>query len=95
MVFPTPNIGVTGFMWPYEIAFAQEVFNRLFDEYNLADKKAVVRPRLMAGALVSSKTIDGRPNKYPGRYPRLGILNDLCCEANNYKLQSSLRSCAS
>ncbi len=54
-----PYIGVTGFMTPQEVRFAL----RSAEEFNLTRQ-------LMVGVLASSKTLDYRPNKWPGRYPK-------------------------
>jgi len=53
-----PYIGVTGFMSRAEV-----------DEVLLAVSNTS-RRKLMVGVLVSSKTMQGIPNKWPGRYPR-------------------------
>ncbi len=60
-----PYIGVTGFMSRDEVLKALEV----------VPKKST--HRLMAGVLMSSKTLDGLTNKYPGRYPQRDQIADI------------------
>lgn len=74
---PKRNIGVTGFMSVGELKAVQDFFLSLFIEHELAHKKENAEPRLMAGILVSSKSINGIPNRYPGRYPKPESLRDL------------------
>jgi hypothetical protein len=85
---PKRNIGVTGFMSLWELMFAQEVFYKLFERHQAAHQKENSEPRLMAGILVSSKTINGIANRYPGRYPRPEMLTDLFIEANRHNTLS-------
>jgi hypothetical protein len=75
------NIGITGFMSIQELNFVQSVFLELFKEHEAYGQDVVV-PRLMAGILVSSKTINNIPNKFPGRYPRPEQLTELFLAAN-------------
>jgi hypothetical protein len=55
-----PYIGVTGFMKKTEVSAALETLDRL---PNASTHK------LMVGVLASSKTLAGRSNKWPNRYP--------------------------
>ncbi len=55
-----PYIGVTGFMEPWEVAAALDAFGPLPHHR---------RQKLMIGVLVSSRTLDNRPHKWPNRYP--------------------------
>lgn len=54
-----PYIGVTGFMRQAEIVRALTVMGN------------TSRYLLMAGVLVSSKTLSGQSNRWPGRYPKI------------------------
>lgn len=60
-----PYIGVTGFMSRTEVLEALEVVPQ--------DAKH----RLMVGVLMSSKTLAGRQNKWPGRYPKREAVADI------------------
>ncbi len=53
-----PYIGVTGFMSRFEVTTALAVVPQRGTR------------RLMVGVLMSSKTLAGQPNKWPGRYPK-------------------------
>lgn len=59
-------IGVTGFTKKDELTQIMELFSKERGD-----------PDLMAGFLVSSKTLNGQPNRWPGRYPKIEELNDL------------------
>ncbi len=56
----SPYIGVTGFMKKAEVSSALEALDGLPTWSNRS---------LMVGVLVSSKTLAGKPNKWPNRYP--------------------------
>lgn len=60
-----PYIGVTGFM------NAQEVGTLLGTLLKTSQHQ------LMVGVLVSSKTLVGRPNKWPGRFPAINSIADI------------------
>lgn len=60
-----PYIGVTGFMSRDEVLQALTFVSR------------ETAYRLMVGALMSSKTLAGRPNKWPGRYPTREAIADI------------------
>lgn len=60
-----PYIGVTGFMSRTEVDEARSVILQ------------GAAHRLMAGYLMSSKTFAGQQNKWPGRYPRKEVIQDL------------------
>lgn len=81
---PKRNIGITGFMSVDELRVVQEQFIQLFGEHKEAHKETNSEPRLMAGILVSSKTINGKSNRYPSRYPKPETLNSLFKEATHY-----------
>jgi len=81
---PKRNIGVTGFMSVDELRVVQDQFIQLFGEHKEAHKEKNSEPRLMAGILVSSKTINGLTNRYPGRYPKPENMRSLFKEANHY-----------
>jgi hypothetical protein len=75
MKFP-PYVGITGFMKRREIeTLLENVDPELFGN----------RRQLMVGVLVSSKTLDGIPNKWTGSYPRIDEIQDIfldspyCC----------------
>jgi hypothetical protein len=85
---PKRNIGVTGFMSVEELKTAQDLFIRLFEQHEAAHEKENSEPRLMAGILVSSKTIEGIPDRYPGRYPKPQKLTDLFLEANSWNTRN-------
>lgn len=57
-----PYIGVTGFMKKAEVSAALEALDGL---PNWSNRK------LMVGVLASSKTLAGKPNKWPNRYPNV------------------------
>lgn len=64
---PTPYIGVTGFMTAAEVAAADEYFySRSFRWHEL-----------MVGVLASGKTLAGRKNRWPNRYPDPGVIAEL------------------
>jgi hypothetical protein len=81
---PKRNIGVTGFMSVEELRIVQDQFIQLFGQHKEAHKVNNSEPRLMAGILISSKTISGRLNKHPGRYPKPETWKGLFEEANHY-----------
>lgn len=56
-----PYVGITGFMSPTEV----------FGVLDSTDLKKADR-MLMVGVLASSKSLQGIPNKWPGRYPAIG-----------------------
>ncbi|MBI2065358.1 MAG: hypothetical protein HYT62_04920 [Candidatus Yanofskybacteria bacterium] len=60
-----PYIGVTGFMSKAEVDEARSVIPQGANH------------RLMAGYLMSSKTLAGQQNKWPGRYPKKEAIRDL------------------
>ena len=60
-----PYVGVTGFMSHFEVSEA------------LAMVPQGSARRLMAGVLMSSKTLAGQQNKWPGRYPRKEAVADI------------------
>ncbi len=60
-----PYIGVTGFMAPEEVQTVAAVMPRFSDSL------------FMVGILMSSKTLHGLPNKYPGRYPKRNEVSKL------------------
>lgn len=70
MRFP-PYVGITGFMRREEVEVLLE---------NTDPELFGGRRQLMVGVLVSSKTMAGLPNRWPGRYPKIeeisGILTD-------------------
>lgn len=81
-ILPRRNIGITGFMFVEELRVVQDAFLSLFKQYEGYHGKDMAEPRLMAGILVSSKTINDIQNKYPGRYPKPERLTELFLEAN-------------
>lgn len=64
----SPYIGVTGFMKKLEVVAALETLDGLPYTSNR---------KLMVGVLVSSKTLAGRPNKWPNRYPAISDIAKL------------------
>ena len=60
-----PYVGVTGFMSRVEVSEA------------LAMVPQGSTRRLMVGVLMSSKTLAGQQNKWPGRYPKKEVLADI------------------
>ena len=60
-----PYVGVTGFMSCAEVSEA------------LAMVPHGSTRRLMVGVLMSSKTLVGQPNKWPGRYPKKEVVADI------------------
>ncbi|MCA1595946.1 MAG: hypothetical protein LC772_05940, partial [Chloroflexi bacterium] len=68
MEAPKPYIGITGVMTADEARFLADSSSRI---------PAHTRGEfdLMLGGLVSSKTLRGVPNKWPGRYPRIEDLS--------------------
>lgn len=87
---PRRMIGVTGFMTAQELRFAQDLFGRLVTFYGLDDKSEEERPQLMAGILVSRKTANGIPDRYPNRYPKPEALPALLQEASRSSATLSL-----
>lgn len=75
----TPYIGVTGFMSSGEI-------KHVLDYTHLKGSNRL----LMVGVLASSKSLEGLPNKWPGRYPkaqeieRIFINDDRCLNLVHY-----------
>lgn len=65
LVPPKPYIGITGFMHPEEIETLQALFGH--DDSH----------QLMVGILVSHKTWNNIPSKYPHLYPPTGQLEEL------------------
>ncbi|MDP2788760.1 MAG: hypothetical protein Q8O46_01750, partial [bacterium] len=63
-----PYVGVTGFMANAEVELA------------LRCVPSQSSRRLMIGVLMSSKTLAGQPNKWPGRYPNIEGVEDLFVE---------------
>lgn len=64
----SPYIGVTGFMKKSEVVAALEALDGL---------PCTSKRKLMVGVLVSSKTLTGRPNKCPNRYPAISDIAKL------------------
>lgn len=64
MLRPT-YIGVTGFMAPQEVRAALRCFS------------GSPTHKLMAGILVSSKTLAGKTNRWPGRYPKIERIGEI------------------
>ncbi|MBI2450547.1 MAG: hypothetical protein HYV47_03355 [Candidatus Nealsonbacteria bacterium] len=65
-----PYVGITGFMRRQEVSAVLEQAN--------------LRVRmLMVGVLVSSKTLSGRQNKWPNRYPKIKEMADIFPEDPN------------
>jgi len=64
----SPYIGVTGFTVKREVTAATNVYD------DLSDKGERL---LMIGVLASSKTLAGRPNKWPNRYPKVQNISQL------------------
>jgi phosphoribosylanthranilate isomerase len=61
-----PYIGITGFMGWHEVTGMPRVLQALASRRNLPHVRD-----LMVGVLVSSKTLAGGTNKWPGRYPKI------------------------
>ncbi len=57
----TPYVGVTGFMHEAEVSAALDALDQL---------PHPPQRKLMVGVLASSKTLAGKPNKWPNRYPK-------------------------
>lgn len=62
-----PYIGITGFMSSSHVS-------SLLARFPL---RGLPEHRLMVGVLVSSKTRDGRTNKWPGRYPKMDDVKNI------------------
>lgn len=58
-------IGVTGFMTPQEVRAGLRAFDGMRGR------------KLMVGVLVSSKTLNGEMNKWPGRYPKMDRIGEI------------------
>ncbi len=65
MKHPDSYVGVTGFMRPGEITATLTVWPETTER------------KLMVGILVSSKTLMGVQNKWPGRYPHVNVVSKL------------------
>ncbi len=65
-------IGITGFMSRSELT---AVLDALPDNFGMIDGEQI--RRLMVGMLVSGKTIQGIPNKWPNRYPAPEALSSI------------------
>ena len=68
-------VGVTGFMDLLEVS---ECSNAISEARNDGDDRLEdLKQLLMVGVLVSSKTLDGKPNKRPGRYPQMPAIKGI------------------
>lgn len=67
MIVHPPYVGITGFMSSQEIT---ELVSRV-PEVLWGERQ------LMVGVLVSTKTMNGVPNKWPGRYPKIEQFKDI------------------
>lgn len=59
-----PYIGITGFMTPEEVT-------------NILKLTPLSERLIMIGALVSQKTLRGKPGKWPNRYPKIEKIKDI------------------
>ncbi len=64
MDYSKPYVGVTGFMTPEEVRVVSDGYSRNDTE-------------LMVGILMSSKTLRGKPNRYPNKYPKREEINKI------------------
>lgn len=67
-----PYIGITGFMSWHEVTGMPRVLQALASQQDFPHIRD-----LMVGVLVSSKTLGGGTNKWPGRYPKVGTIKSI------------------